>query len=134
MLATQEHVREEGDSCSHPAACVSYFQKQKIMKGFPPDEKLKDVLASMIRSLVKQPERIGVREFQERNISVFEVKMDHLESCDAGRVMGKDGRTAEAIRQVLRAAAGVRHRHCQLRFLQKQPSSPAAPGPSKVTS
>ena len=88
------------------------------MQGFAQEESLKDVLSSMIRSLVKQPERISIQELSGENSSIFDVELTGLESADAGRVMGKGGETASALRRILTSASGVRQRQCQVNFKQ----------------
>ena len=53
-------------------------------------------------SLVDKPEAVEVREVPGENSLVLELKVDQ---SDIGKVIGKQGRIAKAIRTVLKAAA-----------------------------
>jgi predicted RNA-binding protein YlqC (UPF0109 family) len=57
------------------------------------------------RDLVDRSEAVEVSTFEEDGVTVFELTVDRSE---LGRVIGRQGRTAEAIRTLLEAA-GARH-------------------------
>lgn len=57
------------------------------------------------RDLVDRAEAVAVASFEEDGVTVFELSVDPSE---LGRVIGRQGRTAEAIRTLLEAA-GARH-------------------------
>lgn len=63
---------------------------------------LLDLVALIARSLVDQPEKVVVRE-------VMGDRFPRIELCvareDIGKVIGKDGRTAQSIRALVNAAA-----------------------------
>ena len=68
---------------------------------------MKDVLEYIARNLVDEPDAVRVTE--ERTTSSVILKLS-VASEDMGKVIGKGGRTARAIRDVVRAAgtkAGV---------------------------
>ena len=56
-----------------------------------------------IKALVDQPEQVKVTETEGGNTVVLEVK---VAKGDTGKVIGKQGRHADAIRTILSAAAG----------------------------
>jgi predicted RNA-binding protein YlqC (UPF0109 family) len=60
-------------------------------------------LATIAKALVDQPERVSVAEVQGSHSSVLELK---VAKSDIGKVIGKRGRTAQAIRTILSAACG----------------------------
>jgi predicted RNA-binding protein YlqC (UPF0109 family) len=60
------------------------------------------VLTHVVRSIVNEPDAVDVDEAPGRNRLRLEVRVD---SDDLGRVIGRRGRTAQAIRTVVRAAA-----------------------------
>ena len=60
---------------------------------------LVDVIA---KSLVENPEEVTVTERQSRKTTVVELK---VAPSDMGKVIGKQGRIAKAIRAVVKAAA-----------------------------
>ena len=65
---------------------------------------MKDLLVSIVKGLVEKPEEITVTvdEKNEEGIIVYHL---HVAEEDMGRVIGRQGRIAKAIRTVMRAAA-----------------------------
>jgi predicted RNA-binding protein YlqC (UPF0109 family) len=63
---------------------------------------MRDLVEFVVRSLVSDPDAVRVEEVEEHDGLVFEV---HVANDDLGRVIGKDGRVANAIRTVAKAAA-----------------------------
>ncbi len=65
---------------------------------------MKDLLISIASGLVDEPDKITVIEDapDEEGVIVFHLK---VAEGDVGRVIGKQGRIAKAIRTVMRAAA-----------------------------
>ena len=66
---------------------------------------MKDLVVEIVRALVDQPEAVSVNEIESNQTSVLEVS---VAKTDLGKVIGKRGRTANAIRTILSAAAGKR--------------------------
>jgi predicted RNA-binding protein YlqC (UPF0109 family) len=64
---------------------------------------LADALEHLVRGIVDHPDDVDVRDKQLRRGSLLEVRV-HPE--DLGKVIGRSGRTATAIRTVLGALAG----------------------------
>jgi len=60
---------------------------------------------ALARDLVDRPEAVAVRSFEDDGVLVFELTVDPSE---LGRVIGRQGRTAQALRTLLEAA-GARH-------------------------
>lgn len=69
---------------------------------------MKDLLISIASGLVDEPEKITVEvdEPNEEGVTVYHLK---VAEGDVGRVIGKQGRIAKAIRTVMRAAANRNH-------------------------
>ena len=65
---------------------------------------MKDLLVTVVKGLVEAPDavEITVDEPNEEGIVVYHL---HVAAEDMGRVIGKQGRIAKAIRTVMRAAA-----------------------------
>ncbi len=65
---------------------------------------MKELLVSIVKGLVDDPSAIEVTvdEKNEEGIIVYHL---HVSENDMGRVIGKQGRIAKAIRTVMRAAA-----------------------------
>jgi len=62
---------------------------------------LRDLVEFLVRALVEKPESVEVEEFEEDGDLVLEVSVAEE---DLGRVIGRGGRIANAIRTVARAA------------------------------
>jgi predicted RNA-binding protein YlqC (UPF0109 family) len=65
---------------------------------------VKELLETLVSALVSDPSRVVVVEHREGEETIFEIDVD---PPDRGRVIGKRGRTVDALR-VLLAAAGDR--------------------------
>ncbi len=61
-----------------------------------------DLLEFLVRALVEDPEAVVVEELEENGDLVYEIS---VAEDDLGRVIGKGGRVANAIRTVAKAAA-----------------------------
>jgi uncharacterized protein len=55
----------------------------------------------LVRSIVENPDEVTVEEYEEEGELVLEVK---VADDDLGRVIGREGRVAKAIRTIARAA------------------------------
>ncbi len=62
---------------------------------------LKDLVEFMAKSLVDNPDQVEVNEVASEQTTVIELKVSKE---DLGKVIGKQGRTARAMRTVLNAA------------------------------
>jgi len=63
---------------------------------------LKDLLEFITRALVEDPEAVVVEEVTEDGDLIYEIT---VADDDLGRVIGKSGRVANAIRVIAKAAA-----------------------------
>jgi predicted RNA-binding protein YlqC (UPF0109 family) len=63
---------------------------------------LKALVAEIARALADQPEAVRVGQSERRGMTVIELE---VASGDLGRVIGRQGRTAAAVRTLLSAAA-----------------------------
>ena len=63
---------------------------------------MKELIPLIATSLVKQPEAVSVTVTVKGDVEVYEV---HVAPEDMGKVIGKQGRIAKAIRAVAKAAA-----------------------------
>ncbi len=75
---------------------------------------MREIVATLARGLVRRPDRVHVREHHVRGRIIFELSVD---PDDRGRVIGRDGRTARALRTLLGAVADRHHRSCQLEIV-----------------
>lgn len=63
---------------------------------------MKELLETIAKSLVDYPDEVSVNEVEGDNAIVLELKVSKE---DMGKVIGKQGRIAKAIRTVVKAAA-----------------------------
>jgi uncharacterized protein len=63
---------------------------------------MKDLIAYIAKALVDKPEEVTVTEIEGEQTSVIELK---VAKEDLGKVIGKQGRTARAMRTILSAAS-----------------------------
>jgi uncharacterized protein len=61
-----------------------------------------ELLEFLVRALVEDPEAVEVEELEEDGDLIYEIS---VAEDDLGRVIGKGGRVANAIRTVAKAAA-----------------------------
>jgi predicted RNA-binding protein YlqC (UPF0109 family) len=67
---------------------------------------MKELVETIARALVDHPEEVQVKSGEGAQVTVLELRV-HPE--DLGKVIGRQGRTAKAIRTLL-GAAGMKHR------------------------
>jgi len=63
---------------------------------------MKDLIAYIAKALVDKPEEVVVTEIEGEQTSVIELK---VAKEDLGKVIGKQGRTARAMRTILSASS-----------------------------
>lgn len=63
---------------------------------------MKEVVEVVARALVNEPEKVVVTQTEQKDSIVVEL---HVAPEDMGRVIGKSGRIASAIRNVVKAAS-----------------------------
>lgn len=63
---------------------------------------MKELVSLMAKALVDKPEQVEVSEIEGEQTSVIELK---VAKEDLGKVIGKQGRTARAMRTILSAAS-----------------------------
>ncbi len=72
------------------------------MSEFGSTTSLRDLVLYMARCLVDHPDQVQVKEISGDQTSVIELR---VAKEDLGKVIGKKGRTAHAMRTILNAAA-----------------------------
>ena len=64
---------------------------------------MKDLISAIVQALVDHPDQVSVNEIESSQTTLLEVS---VAKADMGKILGKQGRTAQAIRTILNAAAG----------------------------
>lgn len=65
---------------------------------------MKEFVEYLVKHLVDNPEEIQLNEVESERSIIFELR---VAKSDMGKVLGKKGRTAHALRTLLNAAAGA---------------------------
>ncbi len=76
---------------------------------------MKDLLTEIAKALVDHPEDVQVTEVEGEQTTVLELR---VRAEDLGKVIGRQGRTARAIRTLLAAAGMKIHKRFVLEILE----------------
>lgn len=76
---------------------------------------MKLLIEQMAKSLVDKPEDVVVAEVDGERTTVFELR---VATSDLGKVIGKQGKTARAMRTILSAAGTKLGKRCVLEILE----------------
>ena len=76
---------------------------------------MKELVEYLAKSLVDNPDAVVVTEVEGEQTSVLELK---VAKEDLGKVIGKQGRTARAMRTLLSAASTKEKQRCVLEILE----------------
>ncbi len=79
------------------------------------EETMKELIAYIARSLVDKPEQVGVAEVQGNQTLVLELT---VAKEDLGKVIGKQGRTAMAMRTILSAVSSKMKQRTVLEIIE----------------
>jgi uncharacterized protein len=63
---------------------------------------MKDLILTMVKALVDKPEEVSLQEVEGEKTTVLELR---VAKEDLGKVIGKQGKTAKAMRTILNATA-----------------------------
>ncbi len=76
---------------------------------------MKALVELIAKSLVDMPEEVSVGEVVGERTAVFELR---VAKSDIGKVIGKQGNTARAMRTILSAAGAKLNKRCVLEILE----------------
>jgi predicted RNA-binding protein YlqC (UPF0109 family) len=76
---------------------------------------MKDLISYIAQALVDHPEEVSVTEVEGNQTSVLELK---VAKEDLGKVIGKQGRTARAMRTILSAASAKLRKRTVLEIIE----------------
>ena len=77
--------------------------------------KLKELVEHIAKVLVDKPEAVQINEIEGEQTSVIELK---VAKEDLGKIIGKEGRTAKAIRTILGAAGSKLKKRVVLEIIE----------------
>ena len=68
-------------------------------------------LEQVVKGLVDHPDAVNITEVEQERTTVYELRLD---PSDVGRVIGRSGRTVNAIRTLLQAGSAKVNERCAL--------------------
>jgi len=74
-----------------------------------------ELLAHLARRLVDEPDAVEVEEVQREGATVLQLR---VAKDDVGKVIGRQGRIARALRAIVRASGARSHRRVVLEILE----------------
>src|SRR5215475_6652638 len=74
-----------------------------------------ELLAHLARQLVDEPDAVEVEEVQREGATVLQLR---VAKDDVGKVIGRQGRIARALRAIVRASGAKSHRRVVLEILE----------------
>jgi uncharacterized protein len=95
---------------ANPSSALRRFKRQVQQEGIIKNMKerslwvrraMKELIEQIATALVDNPEQISVRPIEGEQTTVFELR---VAQSDLGKVIGKQGRTANSIRTIISAA------------------------------
>lgn len=78
---------------------------------------MKELVEYIVKSLVDNPDRVEIKETQGENSILIEVK---VADEDTGKVIGREGRIINSIRNLVKSAAARDNRRVQVEVLSKE--------------
>ena len=75
---------------------------------------MKEVLESIILTLVDKKEAVSIKEVEGERTIVYEVKVAQE---DMGRIIGKQGKIANSIRTIMKAVATKEQKRVSVEFI-----------------
>ncbi len=76
---------------------------------------MKSLIEQIAKALVDKPEEVSIGVVEGERPSVFELRVD---KNDIGKIIGKQGNTARAIRTIISAAGTKLGKRCVLEILE----------------
>ncbi len=75
---------------------------------------MKELVELMAKILVADPEAVSVEETVEEDVTIYELK---VAESDLGRVIGREGKIAKAMRLIIRSAAARQEQKATVRII-----------------
>jgi predicted RNA-binding protein YlqC (UPF0109 family) len=76
---------------------------------------MKDLLEFVVKGLVDDPSEVSIKEIVGEKVTLYELRVS---KNDIGKVIGKKGRTASAIRTILKAVSTKQGKRVELEIAE----------------
>lgn len=78
---------------------------------------MKELVEYLVKALVDKPEEVNISQTEGESVTVIEIR---VAPDDAGKVIGKDGRIANAIRTVVKAAGAKNKKRVTVEIMTEE--------------
>lgn len=78
---------------------------------------MKELVEYLVKALVDKPEEVNIKETQGETVTILEIR---VAPEDVGKVIGKEGRIANAIRTITKAAAAKERKKVTVEILTEE--------------
>ena len=75
---------------------------------------MKEISESILKNLVENDSAISINQIEKDKLTIFEIK---VAPEDMGKVIGKEGKIAKAIRNIIRAVGAREHKKVTVEFI-----------------
>ena len=76
---------------------------------------MKDLISDIVKAMVNQPDQVSINEIESDHTVVLELR---VAKSDLGKVIGRQGRHAQAIRTIVGAVAGKARKNYVLEIIE----------------
>ncbi|CAO81317.1 MAG: KH domain-containing protein [Candidatus Cloacimonadota bacterium] len=76
---------------------------------------MKDLIEFIVKALVDDPSEVNITEITGDKITLYELRVS---KADIGKVIGKRGRTASAIRTIINAVSTKQGKRAELEIIE----------------
>jgi len=78
---------------------------------------MRELVEYIVKSLVDKPEAVSVNETQGETVTIIEIR---TAPEDSGKVIGREGRIANAIRTIVKAASAKQNKKISVEILTEE--------------
>jgi hypothetical protein len=78
---------------------------------------MKELVEYLVKALVDKPEEVNISQIEGESVTILEIR---VASDDAGKVIGKDGRIANAIRTIVKAAGAKNKKRVTVEIMTQE--------------
>lgn len=78
---------------------------------------MKELVEYIVKALVDKPEAVSVKETQGETVTILEIR---TAPEDSGKVIGREGRIANSIRTIVKAAAAKQQKRVTVEILTEE--------------
>ena len=78
---------------------------------------MKELVEYLVKALVDKPEEVNISQTEGELVTMLEIR---VASDDAGKVIGKDGRIANAIRTIVKAAGAKNKKRVTVEIMTQE--------------